>query len=310
MSVMTVRRRLLVLAVVAVGGLAVSACVHPGPPGHGPGGSGPPGHGTRPHPTRPGSTTTSTRPSTAGPVGAWRVTQYFDLEAGELTETLPDAPITLSFNADGNYGGEACNSYGGKWSVDGGSITLTDFVTTLRLCSPQEISDQEAAYYALLSGPNGRPRVDTWEVSDGTLTLSSGRGDRALIVAEPADPTPIPVEGPSGSWNVTAIMGPADRPEPLLPGTSISLTFGPGSRLSGRACNSYFAEWSTPGDDSIRIGPIGATRMACSEPAGVMEQEAAYFQALESATRWRIEGDTLTLSHPRGPAVIAERARS
>jgi len=35
--------------------------------------------------------------------------------------------------------------------------------------------------------------------------------------------------------------------------------------------------------------------MACSEPAGVMEQEAQYLAALQSAATYQIEGNVLQL---------------
>ena len=45
----------------------------------------------------------------------------------------------------------------------------------------------------------------------------------------------------------------------------------------------------------IEIDGIGATRRQCSEPAGVMEQEAEFFAALESAATYTVDGDFIEL---------------
>ena len=47
--------------------------------------------------------------------------------------------------------------------------------------------------------------------------------------------------------------------------------------------------------NKISIGPAASTMMLCGEPEGVMEQEAAYLKALESAATFAIEGQSLTL---------------
>lgn len=59
----------------------------------------------------------------------------------------------------------------------------------------------------------------------------------------------------------------------------------------GRAgCNSYFASYRVNGS-GISIGQPGATSRLCTEPAGVMEQEAQFPAALQSALNFRIDGN-------------------
>ena len=48
-----------------------------------------------------------------------------------------------------------------------------------------------------------------------------------------------------------------------------------------------------------QIGPLASTMMACGEPAGVMEQEAQYLAALQSAATYQIEGNVLRAAHQR-----------
>jgi heat shock protein HslJ len=45
----------------------------------------------------------------------------------------------------------------------------------------------------------------------------------------------------------------------------------------------------------ISIGPLASTKMYCTEPAGVMEQETQFLLALESAASYSVEGHSLVL---------------
>ena len=47
--------------------------------------------------------------------------------------------------------------------------------------------------------------------------------------------------------------------------------------------------------DEITIGPLASTMMMCSDPEGVMDQEAQYLTALQSAASYQIEGNVLEL---------------
>jgi heat shock protein HslJ len=58
-------------------------------------------------------------------------------------------------------------------------------------------------------------------------------------------------------------------------------------------CNRYIAHY-TIDDDSVEIGPIALTRMACPPPADAIER--AYVAALEQVTGWRVDGEDLVLT--------------
>ena len=62
--------------------------------------------------------------------------------------------------------------------------------------------------------------------------------------------------------------------------------------------------------NTITVEPPGSTLMFCETPQGVMEQEAAYLIALQSATTFRIEGDQLWLRNAGDAiAVIAVKEK-
>ena len=80
-----------------------------------------------------------------------------------------------------------------------------------------------------------------------------------------------------------------------------------GNTVSGRApcntCNTAGSSWELDGDE-LTVGPARSTQMACVDPPGVMEQEAALLQALESAARVEIAPGTLTILDAEGAIAI------
>ena len=99
------------------------------------------------------------------------------------------------------------------------------------------------------------------------------------------------------SWRLVELNG-----QPVIGTEPLTLNFGTDGRVSGYGgCNQFSGEYSQNGA-SLRIGPLLSTRRACLEPA-LNTQETAYFQALESTTRYSIEGGQLVLY--RGNQVIA-----
>jgi hypothetical protein len=83
----------------------------------------------------------------------WGLDEYLaDMEDDALTETLPDVPVDLIFDENGNFNGNAgCNTYSGRYVTDGLQIILTDFSVGLQICEqPPGIMEQETRYLDLL----------------------------------------------------------------------------------------------------------------------------------------------------------------
>jgi len=79
----------------------------------------------------------------------------------------------------------------------------------------------------------------------------------------------------------------------VVEGTHVTLDFAEKGRAAGNgSCNRYFSTVDISGS-SIRFGAVGATRMACATPVSL--QEVKYFEALEAAHRFTVEGNTLSI---------------
>ncbi len=103
------------------------------------------------------------------------------------------------------------------------------------------------------------------------------------------------------SWELSMLQG-----QPLVPGTHISLVFEDDAQLGGFAgCNSYGGPYQSSAQGGFTPGNMASTQMACMEPAGAMEQEGAYLQALSAATSYRIVGERLELLAADGTVLLA-----
>jgi heat shock protein HslJ len=73
-------------------------------------------------------------------------------------------------------------------------------------------------------------------------------------------------------------------------------------RLQGHGgCNGFFGAWRVEGGQ-VAIGPLGATRMECGEPA--MSVELPFFEALQAARHWKRARTELTFADEAGTPLI------
>jgi heat shock protein HslJ len=105
-------------------------------------------------------------------------------------------------------------------------------------------------------------------------------------------------------WVLVSLNGNA-----LMEGKAVTLRFGETSIEGSGGCNTYGGSY-TASEDGLRLSDVSWTEMACVEPKGIMEQEQAYFQALNAAARYRVaQGqssvDRLELADEAGAQVLA-----
>ena len=96
-------------------------------------------------------------------------------------------------------------------------------------------------------------------------------------------------DAPSLEGTDWTLASGVDAPDDAVP----TLTLDGGNASGFGGCNTFAGGYELDGD-SISIGPLAGTLMACEEPK--MAVEAAYLPALEAADAWAIEGGELVLS--------------
>jgi heat shock protein HslJ len=110
-------------------------------------------------------------------------------------------------------------------------------------------------------------------------------------------------------WTLTSLRG-----SNLIDETEIPLYFTD-RYLGGRmTCNHYgggpdSGAYTATDDGTLMIDEIAVTVRLCSEPEGVMEQEAAYIEALREAATYRILDDRLVIATANGETVLVFEPR-
>jgi heat shock protein HslJ len=98
---------------------------------------------------------------------------------------------------------------------------------------------------------------------------------------------------PGGEWRLTYVEREGQRMT-LPDQPRATLSFDNGTAAGHSFVNRYFGTASVTEFGRLSwVGELGSTRMA--GPPGLMEVEDQYLEALSRVTRWRVEGDTLTL---------------
>lgn len=206
-----------------------------------------------------------------------------------LSELLGKPPvagtgISVHFTSDGKVSGSAgCNRYAGTYTVSGANITIsTPLASTMMMCDPAVMA-QETVYLITLG------QAKTFTVKGDQLTLADEDGTAlAVFNAQSQDLA-------GSDWQVTSYNNGKQAVVGVLAGTTLTASFGQDGTLSGNSgCNTYSGPYKVD-PNQITIGPLASTMMMCSEPAGVMEQEAQYLAALKSAATYHVEGDVLEL---------------
>ena len=97
------------------------------------------------------------------------------------------------------------------------------------------------------------------------------------------------------AWSLVEVNG-----QPVVAGSDPTLVFDD-SRAGGNAsCNTFGSEY-TATKEKLTFAPIESTLMYCD---GVMDQEAAYLSALQSAAGYQIRGGNLEILNADGQVTL------
>ncbi|MCO5198279.1 MAG: META domain-containing protein [Anaerolineae bacterium] len=166
-----------------------------------------------------------------------------------------------------------CNNVQATYTALAGNINIETGPSTMVACPAGSLAD------TFLSQLNS---ASIYFIEGGNLYLDlpADSGTMRFVPQGTPPPSPdAPAGGGDGSTFYLTSFGPQGAQQAVLAGTQITANFS-GTQLSGSAgCNNYSATL-TPVDTYFTVSNIITTRMVCSEPAGVMEQEQAYLTAL------------------------------
>jgi len=222
-------------------------------------------------------------------------------EQGHLQAVLEGTEITASFNgAEGQVTGSAgCNSYSANYEAEHDVLVISQIAMTEMAClEPEGIMEQEAEYLAALEN------VSMYRFEDQQRLILQDSDDSRMVDYIPART----FELTETVWFLESFNNGNYGIVSVLEGSEITAVFNDEGQVSGLAgCNNYSGAYQVDGEMiSIELGPL--TMMFCEQPEGVMDQETAYLQALDSVSSYRILGDELVMQNEAGQEVLMFRA--
>jgi heat shock protein HslJ len=190
---------------------------------------------------------------------------------------------TAEFTAGGKVSGFAgCNSFSGTYTASGSSISISKNLAMTQMACASSVMAAETAYIDALTSAR------RYSTSGSTLKLKTRLG-RALATFG------VQSQSLAGTkWLVISYNNGKGAVTSVTSGTKLTASFTAADVSGFAGCNDYSASAKTT-PPKITVGPVSATRKACSTPSGVMEQEQAYLAALATAATYRLEGNQLEL---------------
>lgn len=127
----------------------------------------------------------------------WQLASYGT--PGAETPLAPGSVVTLSFESAGRLGGTGgCNSFGGEYTVQNNTLTISEVVSTLMACADNAVTQQEQAYLSALRAAH------SFEQLDSQLIIHYGSGQR-LVFTRTGQTAP-PVEQFEDRTNPVALL--------------------------------------------------------------------------------------------------------
>ncbi len=250
------------------------------------------------------------------PVNAAVVSNTQPVKVAGLGATLPGNQLTVQLK-DQN-GGVLAQQVApldaqGNWSA---------------LLQVNAVPGTPATIFAFSTNP-----ADNGLVAQATVGVMLGTAPTATIPAQatgspssPTPPGPFPTETPPPQPTVTPVPTNAPTPAPIPPAASnylwvlsqingqvpvvnslVTLQFKGYTAEGFAGCNTYSAsvQFNNP---SMTLTNIASGKKSCTSPAGVMQQEAAYLNALTLVRSFRVDQGQLLLLDQSGQLLLGYQA--
>jgi len=214
-----------------------------------------------------------------------------------LLSTMDGAPIasgtnvTLGFGVAQASGNSGCNDYSTSYQTGGShELTFGNIAATRKLCDTAA-NALETKFFASLA------KVARFGLAGGGLTLLD-RSNSAVLTFAPA-----PAQSLEGPWLATAVNSGNGAVTSVPAGVTGAVSFFADGHLEGfGGCNNFSGSYTVKGD-SLTVGPLMGTMMACPDPAGTFE--AQFMTALQNSTKWSVSAGKLDLRDDSGAQQVA-----
>lgn len=236
-------------------------------------------------------------PSDGQPAGLegqrWQLTGYQSPQ-GMAKSVETGEPARFRFDGGQLSANTGCNQLTGSYRLEGSVLAIDKRMAVTQRGCPPALAQQEKALIAALE------LVASYRIDQGRLELLDAAG-QTLLAFTLANTSPLL----GRVWQLDRYQDSQKALVPPVARTQIDLTFLERGTLGGSdGCNRYMSGYVLD-KQTLRIGPIATTRMACRHTDGRAEQAAAYAAALERVASFRVAGRSLTLLDSDGSTVAS-----
>jgi heat shock protein HslJ len=230
---------------------------------------------------------------------AWRLAS---LNGRNLIE---GSTVTLAIHNEHQVSGQAgCRDYVAGYEASGDDISFT-FLAMIEADCPLDdaLLEQEGRYTTILGW------ATDYRLLDAQMEILTERGEVLTFDRIPVDHEASLEAAP---WTLTAFIEdkvveempvPLPMPTDRLADTEITATFEDGTVSGTAGCNTYSAAYAVDGS-FLRLETLAATEIACTAPAGIMEQEQRYLHFLRDVVTYRVHDNQLWLETGDGRALV------
>lgn len=220
---------------------------------------------------------------------AWDVAHFFGPDP--QVAVLPDTRLSTIFMGDRYAGFAGCNWYLGVYYVDETALTFESPASTYVVCADEAVNQQESQFFSTMANTIAY-------AFEGEQLLAYTSEDQLLITYSPAES--VPFEGTQ--WSLKFIAADDDVAA-VLPATAVTATFAEERITGSGGCSEYTANY-TRDEQAMTISNIQVTQTQCSDPTGIMEQEAVFLQALANVVAFEQAGGMLMLFDASGAPTL------
>lgn len=220
-------------------------------------------------------------------------------EGGKPRALVAGSSLMISFHEGSRVGASAgCNSLGGRYTVDGGSLVISDAAITEKAC--RDVMDQEAWYMGFLESRLAITR------NGDALVLEGGDTRIEFLDREVATPD-VALEG--RTWTVDTIITSQSASHAAWPRPATLVFEAGGVLVVDAGCNGGKGSYRVAGKE-LTFESVGLTELACADPLA-RELETAVVSVLSGPqpVTWEITVDRLSLRNKdgRGLALTASK---
>jgi len=214
---------------------------------------------------------------------------------GTMSDLPGDVRIDALFEGGRVGGSSGVNTYSAPYELSGSSLTIGPAVATM-MAGPEDVMAIEQAYLDALQ------RAASFTATEDAFTIYDGDGTGLLVYGMEET---LPITGIT--WKVTGYNNGKGGVVSTIVGSELTAVFYEDGMVSGSSgVNTFSGEYALDGNE-ITLSTLAVTEMASEDPE-LMEQEAAYLAAMQSAAVFIIRGNRLELRREDGALAVTYKA--